>query len=166
MKKSTKNWTVFLTIALAVIGTWIAYGQYQLNVQTNRASIDYGISTNGQSRFYAFENTVNVWCNNGGGMDGKFYLVVSLTNATLSEQQSYKVNSTIVKIPFVLHKSGADGDSSNLNIAFTPDTSVSGFSVLLSFEKRDNNPLVANSFTYNPLQCEWNNQERCFQVVG
>ena len=164
-----RNWSIIAALALGVslVGTVIAFYVYQLNVQMNQASIDYWLSTTySQTRFYNYsENVVTANCRNGGGMDGSFYLVVTLTNATVSSQQSYRVNSTMVKIPFLLHKSGTDWDSNSQNVAFTIDEDVSGFSVLISLEKQDQNPLKANSFKYSRLQCNWNNQERCYLLV-
>ena len=164
MKKRNRNLSVAITITIAAMGIWIAYQQLQLNVQTNQASIDYGLDTKSQTRYYNYsENIINVWCRNGGGMDGSFSLSVSFINATVSQQQ-YKVNDRVVKYPFLLHKSSALGDSNNQNVAFTIDDNVSGFSISVSLEK-DQNSLKVTPYQYQFIQCNWNSQSNSFEIV-
>ena len=148
-RNKKRDWSIIALLALVV-----TIGIFGFDVFTNQASIDYGISpANGFSDIISnVQNTVNVWCDNGGGSDGSFYLNVKLINATVPTQQSYMVNSTFVKIPFLLHKSGANQDKSSLNVDFNIDKDVSGFSFSISLEKRGNGLMSTTCYGNNPLQ--------------
>jgi hypothetical protein len=166
MNKQAKNRIVIITIALTIVGLWISYQQLDLNRQTTQASIDYSIDNNGSTRLYTFgSSAVTINCRNGGGIDGNFYLVVKFTNASFSDETTMpyiRVNNTLVKSPFLLHKSGASMDSNSKAIFFTIDEGVSGFSISVTLEKYDQNPLKANPIYPTELEYRWNEQNKSY----
>jgi hypothetical protein len=165
-KKKKLNYVFIVGTCLTLVTIWIMYSGQQFDIQKNQASIDYWIYTPDWTRFY-YEgyNTVSAQCRNGGGMDGSFYLILRLRNATVSPEQNFAVNATMVKIPFVLHKSGASGDEGSETVSFAIDKGVTGFSISISLEKQDQNPLKATNYKYTVLQCELNKDLNYFGIV-
>ncbi len=85
-------------------------------IQSTQASIDYWLEK--PEALVQGVNHITVYCKNGGGMDGDFYLIVTFTNASFSTQTErpyVKVDDSTVKIKFVLHK----GDAKEKTITFT-----------------------------------------------
>ena len=100
-------------------------------VMSTQASIDYWLDE--PQSFSQGLNSITVHCRNGGGMDGDFNLVVTFTNASVSNQtdQPYtKADNSTVKLKFVLHKD----DAVEKNVFFTVGD-VSGFSVKITLER-------------------------------
>jgi len=151
-----------LSLAILAIGALIAYSAYQLNVQTNQASIDYWISNYNNYCFEGENQPITINCKNGGKMDGDFNIVLTLVNATFSTQTEKpytNFNDTLVKFRWILH----EGESANRLVYFSVDKDVSGFLLMLSLEKNDQNPLKNNPMYPWNLRYEWTGQN--FELV-
>ena len=140
------------------------YNQYQLNVNTNQASIDYSFSSSSGVAYYNYtgaSNMLTVSCHNGGKMDGDFYLTVDFVNATFSTetQQPYQVNSpTSTDFRWILHS----GDSGSKQVYFSIDPNVSGFSATVNIHSNQNQ-LKPNAVYPCSVQYTWNPTYNCFK---
>ena len=118
----------WITIALAT-ATLIWY------ISTTQASIDYWILAPqyqiyvGQGSFQG-NQSITIYCKNGGDADGSFDLIITFTNATFSTQTSnpYSADKSSVSVPFLLHKT----DANQKVIFYTINKDVSGFSIELT----------------------------------
>lgn len=169
MNKKTKRIAI-ATLLLTAIGVWIAYNQHQLDVekhelevQSTQASIDYSLEK--RSNYYTLDdNTITFRCNNAGEMDGHFYMVMTFINASFSTQTELpytQVNNGLVKFHYLVHKS----ELYNKSVYFNIDEDVESFSLSLTLEKIDQNPLKANPRYPCYLYYEWNEQLQSFELI-
>jgi hypothetical protein len=131
-------------------------------IETTRASIDYWMDT--PQAFSKGLNTITIYCKNGGGTDGNFYLDLRFVNASFSNQtlQPYsRTDDSTTRFPFLLHK----GESYQKSVYFLVNETES-FSLQLSYAKMSSfdvsksNPLYATALEY-----EWNQQTVDFQCI-
>jgi len=155
---SRKRYITILTIVVVIIVALSVF-LYEFVFQTTSvAKIDYSIDDNVTKYYPDEKNSIVIRSSNNGDRDANFYLVLSFTNASFSnqtEQPYVEVNSTIVKIPFLLDKSGASMDASSKSVFFKIDNNVTVFSFHLSLEKRDSNSLESLGSLYD-LSYRWN----------
>ncbi len=131
-------------------------------IQSTQASIDYWLQkpdslSNGV-------NQIKIYCRNGGGMDGDFYLVLKFTNATFSTQTQMpyiQVDNSTVKVKFILHR----GDSLEKDIFFVAD-GTNDFSVGMSLEKASFVEFIkANAFFPTQISYRWNESFQNFNCT-
>jgi hypothetical protein len=118
---------ILITVASMAVAIIVAMA----TIQSTQASIDYWLDK--PDAFIRGLNQISVHCNNGGGMDGDFNLILTFTNASISnqtEQPYIKVDNSTVKLKFVLHK----GDATEQTVCFNVD-GVAGFSVKVTLER-------------------------------
>lgn len=131
-------------------------------MQATQASVDYWLEN--LSIFMMGQNSVTIYCKNGGGMDGDFSLVVTFTNASFSDRTALpylKVDNSTVKVRFLLHK----GESNNKQIYFLVNAIVREFSIRLTFEKTNlADALKGNPIYSNLLTSKWNATTNEFDV--
>jgi hypothetical protein len=144
-----KKTGAFLTVISVIVGLIVAMA----TIQSTQASIDYWLEqTNTPTPGL---NQIIVHCRNGGGMDGDFNLVVKFTNATFSTQTQLpytQVDSSTVKIKFVLHK----GDSANKTLFFAANGSEP-FSISVSLQSVSLLEFIkANALFPTQLPYQWN----------
>ena len=164
MNKKTKRNLMIIGIAISALSLWIANEQLQLDIRSTQASIDYSLDKT-NSFFKLNDNTISYDCTNVGEMDGNFYMVLTFTNATFSTQTELpysQVNYRIVKFPYLAHK---DESYENKIVFFNIDSNVEGFSISLTLEKRDLNPLQPNPRYPCSLYYEWNQQLHIFELI-
>lgn len=150
-------------LLLAFGGFMITLQQRDLDVQSKQATIDYWLEK--REEYDMLEgNTITFNCKNAGELDGSFYMLVNLANASFSTQTSMpylQENDKVVKFGYTAH---AD-ESYQKTVYFNIDENVNGFSLSLSLEKRDNNPLKPIRRYPCSLSYEWNEGSRCFKLV-
>jgi hypothetical protein len=152
-----------LKVAIAVAGVIVAILSLVVTILVFRASVDYWLQS---GTFVKGSNTVVLNCENGGGMDGDFNLVLTLTNVTFSNQTALpylQVDNSTVQFRFILHK----GDSSFRAVSFIANDTEQ-FSLSLSLS--GNNFLDFLLLKGNPryptyLQYQWNKQQNTFNLV-
>jgi hypothetical protein len=165
MNEQDRN-KLIIGAVLIIMMLFVILYQWQSNMRTNQASIDYWIDTNAQTRFYrgGGYSMIQACCFNGGDMAGSFYLILKFTNATVALQQTGMYNSTLVKLPFSLQKSGSGEDTARETVIFYIDNDVSGFSIFISLERQNQDPLEANALHNQLLQCNWNNIDKWYEI--
>ena len=145
-----------------VISVMVALFVAMATIQSTQASIDYWLQQ--PNAIGPGLNQVTVHCRNGGGMDGDFNLVVKFTNATFSTQTQLpytQVDSSTVKIKFVLHK----GDSDNQSLYFVVNGSEP-FSISLSLQSVSLFEfLKANALFPTQLQYQWNETGQNYALI-
>jgi hypothetical protein len=150
-----------ITLASMVVAIIVALA----TIQSTQASIDYYFEK--PDTFVQGLNHITVYCKNGGGMDGDFFLVVTFTNATFSTQTELpysQVDNSTVKLKFVLHKS----DSSQKTVYFSADE-LTGFSVKLTLERTSFLEflfLKANDLFPTQVPYRWNAENNNFTYVN
>jgi hypothetical protein len=162
-RRTTAQKTSNLKIVLAAVGVVVTILSLVVSILVFRASVDYWIQAGTSVKGI---NTVVLNCKNGGGMDGDFNLVLTLTNVTFSNQTALpylQIDNSTVQFRFVLHK----GDSSFKPVFFVAnDTEQFSLSLSLSgnnfldFLLLKGNPIYP---TY--LQYQWNKQQSTFNLV-
>jgi hypothetical protein len=168
MRKKNRNYLAIGMFAIAAIGLFLTINRDQFFVQTNQASIDYWIGQYSDYCFQGGNEPITINCKNGGNIDGEFYLVVTFVNATFSNQTEptyVQVSPAVVKVPFILHKSGDSWDHNDKQMYFSVDNGVKGFSISLSLEKRNNSPLKENLITPTFLQYTLNEQYGYYEIL-
>ncbi len=116
---------------LTVISLFVAVIVATATILSTQASIDFWLER--PASLTPGLNHITVYCRNGGGMDGDFYLRASFINASISNQTEMpysKMDDATVRTQFVLHK----GDSGQRTICFICEN-VTGFSVNLTLER-------------------------------
>jgi hypothetical protein len=152
-----------LKVAIAVAGVIVAILSLVVTILVFRASVDYWLQS---GTFVKGSNTVVLNCENGGGMDGDFNLVLTLTNVTFSNQTAMpytQVDNSTVEFRFVLHK----GDSSFKAVSFAANDTEQ-FSLSLSMNGNsfwDFLMLKGNPVYPTSLQYQWNKQQSVFNPV-
>jgi hypothetical protein len=150
-------------VAIAVVSILVAILSLFVTILVFRASVDYWLE---DRNFIKGSNTVTLYCKNGGGMDGDFNLVLTLTNATFSNQtaQPYvQVGNSTVEFRFVLHK----GDSNQKAVSFVVNETEQ-FSLSLSIQGNSfwDFLLLKGNPTYPTyLKYQWNEQQNMFSPV-
>jgi hypothetical protein len=166
-KKSGKipiTWV--LGFAVTLFMAFVAYSALQLNVQANQASIDYKFG-NAQSiirnDYDGYTNSIDINCKNGGNIDGKFALKLTLIGASFStntEMPYSATNSTYVTFSYILHK----GESASKTVYYTIDQNSPSFSMSLSIEKYSN-PLTDNAIYPYSIHYNYNADSQCYELV-
>ena len=132
-------------------------------IQSTQASIDYWLEQ--PATLTAGLNHISVYCRNGGGMDGDFYLTVKFGNATFSSQTEMpytKIDDATAKIKFVLHKE----DSSQRTIYFITNTTDP---VTITLTLQSINPLQflkANDLYPTQLTYQWNTESQVYNCTN
>jgi hypothetical protein len=150
----------FLTAISVIVALTVA----MVTVQSTQASIDYWLQR--PDNFTQGLNQITVYCKNGGGMDGDFYLVVKFTNATFSTQTAmpYSVDDshTTAKLKFTLHKD----DSSSRTVYFWLNE-TQGFAVSVSLESASLIEFIkANDLYPTDLAYVWDNNSCTFNCTN
>lgn len=149
-----------IKIILTILAVLIAFLGVMVAIQSNQASIDYWLEN--PATLENGLNHITLYCKNGGGMDGDFFLVVSFTNITFSNQTELpyiQVDNSTVKFKFVLHK----GDSNDKTFYFIANNATTIFSTKVSLEKADFFQfLKANPIFPTELSYQWNEENECF----
>lgn len=131
-------------------------------IQSTQASIDFWLEK--PPVLVKGVNHITVYCENGGGMDGDFYLTISFTNAVFSTQTELPytmVNDSTVKVKFVLHPDDANQKTIYFFVNETADVSIK-----LSLEKASliqflkPNDLFPTKLTY-----QWNGEKQVFNCT-
>ncbi len=118
-------------VLITVVSMAVAIIVALATIQSTQASIDYWLDK--PDALARGLNRITVHCKNGGGMDGDFNLILTFTNASISNQteEPYtKVDNSTLKLKFVLHKD----DTTEQTVYFAVDNVV-GFSVKLTLER-------------------------------
>ncbi len=150
---------------LALVSFAVALLVATATILSTQASIDFWFER--PNSFSPGLNHITVFCENGGGMDGDFFLKATFVNASISSQTDMpfaRVNDSTVRLQFVLHKD----DSKQRTIYFDIDD-AEGFSAVLTLERTGflqylflkSNPMFPTELTY-----EWNSQNSTFAVVS
>ncbi|MFA5366086.1 MAG: hypothetical protein WC325_12965 [Candidatus Bathyarchaeia archaeon] len=131
-------------------------------IQSTQASIDFWLEK--PDTLVKGVNHITVYCENGGGMDGDFYLTITFTNAVFSTQTELpytKVDDSTVKVKFVLHP-----DDSNQKTIYFFVNETAEVSIKLSLEKASliqflkPNDLFPTQLTY-----QWNEETQVFNCT-
>lgn len=153
-------------LIITVVGVMVAIIVGVATIESTEASIDYYLEK--PDTLMRGVDHVTAYCENGGGMDGDFNLVVTFTNATFSHQTAFpyeQVGNSTVKFGFVLHK----GESNLKVIYLSPDNATTEFSIKLTLERTDINSflfLKANAMYPTQLSYKWNETNNCFNCVN
>ena len=140
LKKRKYQWIAFFSLMIAIISLFLYYNEYQLNVNTNEASISYSFSNPKNNVFYNYTggynytgaiNSIPINSYNSGKKDGDFNLLISFVNATIStttNEPNTNTNSTSAEFRMVLHS----GDSGSKQVYYNMDSNVTSYSIKLS----------------------------------
>lgn len=134
-------------------------------ILSTQASIDYWFEN--PSSLNVGLNHISVYCQNGGGMDGDFFLTATFVNASVSSQTEMpftRVDDSTVRLQFVLHKDG----SSQRTIYFSV-SKAAGFSVKLTLERTNLVQylfLKANAMFPTTLTYLWNAENGNFTFIN
>jgi hypothetical protein len=149
---------------LAIISVTVALTVGLATVQSTQASIDYWLQQ--PSTLTTGLNHITVYCQNGGGMDGDFFLTVKFTNATISTNtlMPYTIvdDSTVKLGKFTLHKE----DSTQREVYFftnqTEDVSIS-----ISFQSASLIEFIKSNALYpTQLNYDWNRELQVFNCTN
>ena len=152
-KKST-----LVTLTSVVVAVILAMA----TIQSTQASIDFWLEK--PNTLTKGVNQITFYCENGGGMDGDFYLTIAFTNAVFSTQTELpytKVDDSTVKVKFVLHPDDSDQKTIYFVVNETADVSIK-----LSLEKASliqflkPNDLFPTKLTY-----QWNEESQIFDCA-
>jgi hypothetical protein len=159
-----RNILIYFVVALMLVLL-----VYQIDFVTRIAVVSYSIDTS-RDRFYLGEvNEISVNCISTGDRACSFYLVVSSVNATFSAQnpQTYlHVNTTIVKVPFLLQERWSSMNADSKPVFFTIDENVTGFSFRLSLESQGYSSVNVFEAPVSSIWCVWNATEGCYMIEG
>jgi hypothetical protein len=148
-----------ITIASMAVAVIVAMA----TIQSTQASIDFWLEK--PASFTSGLNHITVYCENGGGMDGDFNLVVKFTNAIFSNQTELpyiKVDESTVKIKFVLHQEA----SREKTIYFEALNGTQNFSVSVSLEKASFVEFIkANQLFPTSLSFQWNTDVQVYNCT-
>jgi hypothetical protein len=148
----------FITVVSALVALVVALA----TIQSTQASIDFWIQK--PDTLVPGLNHITVYCKNGGGMDGDFYLVIKLGNATFSKQTELpytSVDESTVKIKFILHKEDASEKTIYFTVNQTEDASIS-----VSLEKASLIEFIkANALYPTQLEYQWDPQSHFFNCT-
>ena len=150
-----------LTLVSLVVAVIVALA----TIQSTQASIDYWFEK--PSTMANGLNHVIVYCKNGGGMDGDFYLTVTFSNSSFSSRTDMpytRVDDSTVRLKFILHK----GDSGQRSVYFFTEETAE-FSLRLTLQRSDFLQylfLKANSLFPTELKYQWNSGNGTFDFVN
>jgi hypothetical protein len=149
----------FLTVVSVIVGLIVAMA----TIQSTQASIDYWLQK--PETLMPGLNHITVYCKNGGGMDGDFYLTIKFTNASFSSQTEMpytKIDDSTVQIKYVLHK----GDSNEKTIYFEADH-TEDFSISVSLQKASVIEFIkANALYPTQLPYQWNVENQVYNCTN
>ncbi len=149
----------FLTVVSVVVALTVA----MVTVESTQASIDYWLQR--PDTLTQGLNHITVYCKNGGGMDGDFYLVVKFTNATFSTQTSMPYSTddnATVKLKFTLHK-----DDNNSRTVYFNVNQTDNVLVAVSLESASLIEFIkANAMYPTQLTYEWNDGLQVFNCTS
>ena len=149
----------FLTIVSVIVGLIVAMA----TIQSTQASIDFWLQK--PDTVMPGLNHITVYCKNGGGMDGDFYLTIKFTNASFSTQTEMpytKVDDSTVQIKYVLHK----GDSNEKTIYFTTNQ-TGDITISVSLQKASLIEFIkANALYPTQLTYRWNAQTQTYNCTN
>jgi hypothetical protein len=140
LKKRMYQLIAFFALVIAIVSLFLYYNEYQLNANTNEASISYSFANAKNNVFLNFTgghnntvaiNSIPINGYNSGKKDGDFNIVVSFVNATIStttNQPSIINNSTSAEFRMVLHP----GESGSNQAYYNIDSNVDSYSIKLS----------------------------------
>ena len=91
-----------IIIATVLIGLFLVFLVYQFAFPALPADIYYSLDESVDHFYPDSDNAVNLYCSNGGGKEGNFYLVLNLTNASFSDktEQPYVLVNATNEVPF------------------------------------------------------------------
>jgi hypothetical protein len=153
-----------LIIAIATIAVAIIVGI--ATILSTQASVDYWLEE--PATLVIGVNHITAYCDNGGGMDGDFNLVVTFTNVTFFNQTAFpyeQVDNSTVKFGFVLHK----GELNQKIIYFLVNNATAEFSITLALERTN---LLGYLFLKENAQYpthlfyKWNENTECFDCAN
>jgi hypothetical protein len=139
-KRNYQLVVALFALTIAIISIFLYYNQYELNVNTNEASISYSFSNAKNNVFLNFTggynytgaiNSIPINGYNSGKKDGDFNIVINFVNATISTtpNQPYIINnSTSAEFRMVLHP----GESGTNQAYYNIDSNVTSYSIKLS----------------------------------
>jgi len=141
-------------LVISIIGLW-------WGIDSTQASIDYWLQK--PPTLTAGENSITMYCKNGGQADGSFNLVLHFVNASFSNQTTMPytvVDNSTMKCGFTLHKD----ESNQKKVYFTIHENVTSLSIELSLEKRSTF-LKQNRMYPTALEYKWDEEKGVFAVV-
>jgi hypothetical protein len=106
---------------------------YSLNPYQYRKIGDTWNTFNYSSNQTSSKVFTTVHCQNKGGFDANFYVILTLTDAHFNQtnNQSYSlVNETTAKISYTLHGQ----EKTNTDVYFIVDSNATGFKISISFQ--------------------------------
>ncbi len=148
---------------LTVISALVALIVAMATIQSTQASIDFWLQK--PDSLTPGLNSITLYCKNGGGMDGDFYLTVKFINAAFSTQTNMpytQVDESTVKVKFVLHKD----DSSEKTLYFTTNQ-TDPVTIQLTLERTTLLQfLKANDLYPTHLTYTWNPQLQVYNCTN
>jgi hypothetical protein len=150
---------------LAVVSFSVALVVATATILSTQASIDFWFER--PDSFSRGLNHITVFCENGGGMDGDFFLKATFVNASVLNQTEMpfaRVNDSTVRLQFVLHRD----DSKQRTICFKIND-TEGFSVTLTLERTNFLQylfLKANAMFPTMLNYKWDSQNSSFTIMN
>ncbi len=140
LRRSRYQWFAFFALVIAIISLFLYYNEYQLNTNTNEASIRYSFCDAKNNVFWNFTggsnstgaiNSIPINGYNSGKEDDDFNILISFVNATISttkNQPDILNNSTSAEFRMVLHSN----DSAREQVYYNIDSNVDSYSIKLS----------------------------------
>jgi flagellar basal body-associated protein FliL len=165
MTNGNKKSIIILATVIIIAILALAIFLHAYVFQTATAKIAYSIDTNIAKYYPDQTNFIVIRSSNSGNRAASFYLEMSFTNSSFSNQTEApytEVNSTLVKIPFSLDKASTTEEASNKTIFFTIDDNAPGFSFFLSLENRDTTTPEILASLYS-LSYGWNETTNCYE---
>jgi hypothetical protein len=127
-----------IAIAFILVVSVVAYVaepevSYSLNPYQYRKTGDTWNTFNYSSNQTSSQIFTTVHCQNKGGFDASFYVILTLTNARFnqtSNQSDTLVNDTTAKISYILHGQ----EKVDTNVYFSVDNNATNFKISISFQ--------------------------------
>ncbi len=97
-----------------------------------------------------------------GPQEANFYVVIDCADASFQPEQNFvNVNTTEIKVPFLLQAQGLPRSTDSRSVSFAIDKNVSGFSFSISWEQQGSGMLIVPTVDYF-LCYAWNETQNCY----